>query len=322
MGVTTRIYELHRLFKQGKRLSKQQLLDRLEVSNSTLKRDMDVLRDQFGAPLECDRSDNLYYYDLAHGDFELPGLWFNQSELYALLASQQLLESVQPGLLSQQLSPLKTRIRKILEESGHSSDTLASCITLQPIGNRSLPNNSFASIAAATLDGTTLQIEYAARSKGETSHRRIHPKRLLYYRDNWYAIAWCEKAQGLRTFSLDRIKHWQNGPGPQHPVADDLIDAHLGSGFGIFSGDSEEWAVLRFTEHAARWVADAQWHPKQIGQWREGRYELHLPYANPTELVMEILKYGAEVEVVSPASLREEVIKRLGAALEKYQGGA
>ena len=132
MGVTTRIYQLHHLFKQGKRLSKQQMLDRLEISHSTLKRDIDVLRDQLLAPLVCDRSDNRYYYDLSHGKFELPGLWFNESELYALLASQQLLESVQPGLMQSQIAPLKDRISSLLETSGHSSDTLASCITLTP----------------------------------------------------------------------------------------------------------------------------------------------------------------------------------------------
>jgi proteasome accessory factor C len=50
-----------------------------------------------------------------------------------------------------------------------------------------------------------------------------------------------------------------------------------------------------------------------------GSYELRIPYANASELVMDILKHGAGVEVIEPAELRQEVIDRLQAALEKYR---
>jgi len=54
----------------------------------------------------------------------------------------------------------------------------------------------------------------------------------------------------------------------------------------------------------ARWVADEQWHPRQTGRFLEGgRYELQVPYSDPCERVMDILKFGAEVEVVAPIEL-------------------
>ena len=59
--------------------------------------------------------------------------------------------------------------------------------------------------------------------------------------------------------------------------------------------------MLRFTPKRARWVADEHWHPQQQGRFLEdGRYELRIPYADPRELVMDILRHGADVEVVSP----------------------
>lgn len=65
---------------------------------------------------------------------------------------------------------------------------------------------------------------------------------------------------------------------------------------------------MRFSAHAARWVADEHWHSQQQGAWlKDGRYELKLPYSNSKELLMDVLKYGPDAEVVAPLSLREEM---------------
>lgn len=319
MGITSRIFQLHQILKKERRLSLQGMMERLEVSKATIKRDLDLLRDQLGAPLAYDRHDNAYYYDTSQGEFELPGLWFNESELYALLASEQLLETVQPGLLGPHIGPLKTRIRALLEKSGHASDTVSSRIVLQPMGSRRLESACFGTVAGAVLDGKVLDIDYHGRGRGEVTRRRIHPLRLLYYRDNWYLIAWCESAAALRTFSPDRISGARVQALPLRQIEEAALKHHLTAGFGIFAGEQTDWAVLRFTPRMARWVADEQWHPEQVGEWRGGRFELHVPYANPTELLMDILKYGPDVEVVAPASLKKLLKERLQLALRQYQ---
>lgn len=69
----------------------------------------------------------------------------------------------------------------------------------------------------------------------------------------------------------------------------------------------------------SRWVADEQWHPQQAGRFLEdGRYELRVPYSDPRELVMDILKHGPDVEVMAPSELRAAVADRLRAASGQY----
>ena len=83
------------------------------------------------------------------------------------------------------------------------------------------------------------------------------------------------------------------------------------------------WATLRFSAHSARWVADEHWHSQQQGSFLpDGRYELRVPYSNSRELLMDVLKYGPEAEVVAPLSLREEMKILLQLAIGAYQGGA
>ncbi|MDP6531852.1 MAG: WYL domain-containing protein, partial [Arenicellales bacterium] len=71
---------------------------------------------------------------------------------------------------------------------------------------------------------------------------------------------------------------------------------------------------------AARWVAREKWHSRQHGNWEaDGSYTLTVPYADQTELVMDILRHGAEVEVVAPADLRQAVAERHRAAAARYR---
>ena len=58
----------------------------------------------------------------------------------------------------------------------------------------------------------------------------------------------------------------------------------------------------------SRWIAEEQWHPDQKGSYdNEGAWLLELPFSSARELVMDILRYGPEVEVVSPDFLRDAV---------------
>jgi len=80
------------------------------------------------------------------------------------------------------------------------------------------------------------------------------------------------------------------------------------SGYGIFSGKEVKWATLRFSPLRARWVASEKWHSKQKARFLEdSTYELKVPYSNDPELLMDILKFGADCEVVGPEELKQRV---------------
>jgi predicted DNA-binding transcriptional regulator YafY len=122
----------------------------------------------------------------------------------------------------------------------------------------------------------------------------------------------------LRTFALDRILAAQALDSPARDIAEERLDAHFASAYGIFAGRPKHTAILRFTPERARWVADEQWHPQQTLRAEGNACVLEVPYSDPRELIMDILKYGPDVEVVAPASLRREVAARLRSAVKRY----
>ena len=80
-----------------------------------------------------------------------------------------------------------------------------------------------------------------------------------------------------------------------------------------------QWAILVFSPEASRWVKNQCWHSDQKGRILEDEsYELSIPYSNDTELLMDILRYGAKVEIISPISLREKLSREIDSMKELY----
>jgi predicted DNA-binding transcriptional regulator YafY len=163
-----------------------------------------------------------------------------------------------------------------------------------------------------------VRLTHYHRARNEETAREVSPQRLVHYRDNWYLDAWDHGKQTLRTFAVDSIRHATLLDSKAHNVPDKTLDTELGNGYGIFAGRKTQTAVLRFTPERARWIASEQWHPKQKGYNKNGAYILEVPYSDDRELIMDILKYGPDVEVIAPASLRRATTEKLRLAAQQY----
>jgi predicted DNA-binding transcriptional regulator YafY len=318
-----RIYKLHQVIAAHRLPVPHSVLqEKLECSRATVNRIIEEMRLYFNAPLKYDRERNGYFYDTRDGEaFELPGVWFNATELYALLTTQQLLEQAQPGLLDSHLKPLKDRIEKILASEQLGSGEIARRVRILRMAGRDSSSEHFQVVAGALLQRKRLAIRYHSRSDDAESQREISPQRLTHYRDNWYLDAWCHQRNGLRSFAVDRLRDAKLLDQAAQDIAEEKLDTHFASSYGIFAGTPKHTAVLRFTPERARWVAEEQWHPQQQSRVLEdGIYELRIPYSDPRELVMDVLKHGAGVEVVEPVELRCEVLEQLRNAAKKYEG--
>jgi predicted DNA-binding transcriptional regulator YafY len=317
MDLFDRIYCLHRILRQARYpVPRTVLQERLECSRATIIRIIRDMRDCLGAPIEYDRDAAGYHYNRSDGQaYELPGLWFNASELHALLSVQRLLTELQPGLLESHLTPLRERIERILKSRDNSQGDINSRIRILSMTSRRVDPAHFPVVADAVLRRKRLNIIYHGRADNRTTERVVSPQRLVHYRDNWYLDAWDHAKRALRSFSVDRLKHVQVLDKPAKEISDAKLNAHFASAFGIFAGKAKHTAVLRFTPKRSRWVADETWHPKQKGWFDGEHYILEVPYADHRELVMEILKHGPEVEVIAPEALRTEVIDQLSKAL-------
>jgi predicted DNA-binding transcriptional regulator YafY len=324
MDRTERFYTIDRLLRARRGVSLRQLMEELEVSRATVRRDLEYLRDRMAAPIVWDRTQRSYRYDVDEdpdGRYALPGLWFNASEVYALLTMDHLLSRLQPGLLESHIEPLRIRVRRLLGSGDHPTQEVERRIRVLQLASRQADTRIFASVAHGLLRRRRLRIRHLNRRTNKYTERVVSPQRLAHYRDNWYLDSWCHTRKALRSFAVDAIDRadlLEDETAAE--VNESRLEKALGTGYGIFAGERTCEAVLRFTPEAARWVALEKWHSSQRGEYEpDGSYQLTVPYSDETELIMDILRHGRDVEVVSPEPLRKSVHRRLKEATARYE---
>lgn len=320
-----RMTRIVRLIRKRGSASMSFLKDELEVSEASVKRDLEFLRDRMGCPLEWDRSKRGYVIRDEQDDggrFELPGVWFDSSEAFALLAMLHLVEGVQPGLLEEHISPLKSRLRAILAKGTTSARPLEHKLRLVHFAPRKVEPSHFQVIAGALLEGKRLELTYWNRDRKERTQRTLSPQKLVHYRENWILDAWCHMRHGLRSFALEAIELVCVLDEQAIEVSQQELDEHFRAGYGIFAGPARHRARLKFTAERAQWVSKETWHHDQTSSVEaDGSYLLEVPYANDQELVMDLLRHSPEVEVLAPVELRRKLHTALCAAASKNHPG-
>jgi len=324
MSMNERIYKIDQLLSERRVVPIPLLLEKLEVSKATLKRDLALMRDRLHAPIIFDKELNGYRFDKDSAShdlpYQLPGLWFSAEEIHALLTMHHLLSGLDSGgLLGSHIRPLLSRLSALLGAADDPVDEVKKRVKIEMVGVRHVKLAHFEVVGSALLRRKRLDINYHARGTDQTTQREISPQRMIYYQGNWYLDAWCHLRNDLRSFSVDAIDRVEILDKKAREIPDKKLDEVLGAGYGIFAGKKVQWATLLFSPISARWVSKEFWHPKQKGKFlKDGSYKLMIPYSNDTELMMDILRYGAGVKVTAPAQLVRRVSEEIDAMTRNY----
>ena len=195
MDRTERFHIIDMMLANHQVVSFKALLNRLEVSPATLKRDLEYLRNRLNAPIVWDREAGGYRFDRSDpvgAQYELPGLWFSADEIHALLTMQHLLANLDSGgLLGPHIQPLMARLTALLGSGRHPAEEVRKRIKLIPMAARRIALEQFATLGSALLRRKRLLVTYYAKGNDQTSERELSPQRLVHYRENWYLGAWC-----------------------------------------------------------------------------------------------------------------------------------
>jgi predicted DNA-binding transcriptional regulator YafY len=325
MDRTERFYKIELLIRTRGSVPFADLMDELGVSRATLKRDLEYLRERMDAPIVYDRFSNGYQFnpdarDARQVRHELPGLWFSEGEIHALLTMHQLIGGLdEGGVLARHLQPLLDKLYGMLGTSDAEARELVKRIKVMSPARRPVAPKHFELIGGALTRRQRVHLHYWVRTRREMTERTVSPQRLVHWRNTWYLDAWCHATDALRRFALDAIREADPVDQRAKDVALKTIEAELDAGYGAFSGAKAQWATLQFTPEAAQWVRHEQWHPQQEAKLHgDGSLTLRLPYSDATELAMDILRHGEQVKVLAPAVLVTAVRATLQRAAAQY----
>lgn len=297
-------------------MTSTELAEALGVDASTIRRDVAKLA---GADVGLRRRGRRY------------SLNFHRAQRPLRLTSDEVLATyLACRLLTRQQSArnphAESAMRKLADAVRDDAPRLAHYIEDAGLLLRSLPARegfieALETLTQALSEGRVVVLHYRDQF-GTTSERRFHPYAIEPYDEtnSCYTIGFDELRSAIRTFRLDRIAVIS--------LTDDRFD--IPAGFDPSRLFSEAWGVvwhetppqtveLRFFGEAARKIQEAFWHPSQrLMSQSDGSCVVTFRVSEPNEMQRWILQWGADVEVLSPSSLRERIAIDVAHAAQQY----
>lgn len=161
-----RFYRLTCWIRSRGCVSFAELSSAVEVSRATLKRDLQYLRVRMDAPIVYDRFESGYRLQADHFDrlqvqHNLPGVWFREPEILALMTMDQLMEGLDD-------SELLARLYGMLGDSHSDAKQMAKRVRIANAGRRAVPSRWFGLVGDALLKRRRLHMQYRMRSRGHS----------------------------------------------------------------------------------------------------------------------------------------------------------
>ena len=190
------------MLRDGKKLTAAQMAESLEISVRTVYRYIDALSAS-GVPIVAESGHDGGFRILEN--FKETPLFFSSVELKAMVDAFKFAKGAGYPYTDELASALKKIENGLNEEQIH--DLYRRTSGLDVISPARPPSivPLLRQLEQAIADGRTLHISYRKAKSEKGSERDIDPYGLAYRRSEWYIIAYCHRAQALRTFRVDRI---------------------------------------------------------------------------------------------------------------------
>ena len=184
-------------------------------------------------------------------------------------------------------------------------------------------------ISEAIGDRVVVEAEY--RKPGHQSAKvfRFKPLKVFSWRESLYVQGRyaAKPGQALEDPGHDPIWALQRfrrvaKTDTTFPWPDDYdFDKSLNREFGLLRGDAFR-VVAEFHGWAADYVAERQWSPNQVVEWRrDGSLRLEFDAVSLDEVVTWVIGFGDLCRVEGPAELVEALVERARGTLGVYGGG-
>ena len=298
-------YPNHR--KLEKALKNLDLTNTYSISQKTIQRDVQYLRDVYGAPIAFDNGLRGYYLTDQNWKFEIPQL--EESEMRAVTLGARLAETIMPEPVA---SEIQSAAETLLCDNPSGMDANAALIALVAKGARiPVKPEIFREVFEAWQTRRGLSVKYQKGMTGAVMDYVLEPQVLSFYDGLWYVKAVIVSCDGetqpertIRTLALNRFKTAAIYPGRFESDPRLIEEVNEGK---LFDFPTIDEVVLRFTDYAIPYARE-NYDPSLIEEQKDGSLLVTVYDAIDFKIVNLVLNEGGAVQVVSPPELAERVV--------------
>ena len=305
-----RIARIDDLIRRKKYPNCRRLANEFEVTERTILRDIEAMRDSLGAPLRYSKKQNGYYYE--EDKFSLPAVRLTEGELISVFLGTDIIKKYKNTPFANAIQKAFEKVELLLPDSvsidfkdlqaAYSFD-IEQVMELDKQAAR-----AFDLLARAISSRNSVEVNYYTISRDVTEKRVLDPYHLRHALGAWYLIAYCHKRKGIRTFAINQIK--------QIRVLKDSFEVQKGfdaekffaDSFRLEKGTEVTKVAVRLDKSIARWFYQRTLHPSQESQkHKDGSLTLSFRVSGTEEIKRWILSQGSKAKVLEPKALKEEI---------------
>jgi proteasome accessory factor B len=289
------------------------------VSRRTVYRDLHALEDELGVPVWSEAG----RWGVDRRGF-LPPLKLTRAEAMAVFLSARLMaryaDDYDPDL-GAAFQKLAEALPPVLGE--HVERTVALMAT-RPIDERS--NRHVHLLTRAWAERRIVEFTYdpgAYDPARPPRHARVHPYLIepSFGTRALYLIGYDEARGAIRTFKIERVRDLALTPDTFEPEPGQEVEETFRRAWDMIADQPEVEVVVRFAPNVAARVLETTWHPSQtVAREPDGSLIWRARLSGTIEVRLWILSWGADVEVLEPAALREDVAATHRRAASRYGG--
>lgn len=278
-----------------------ELAKRAEVSRRTIYRDLDALS-AAGIPVYTQQGNGGGIRLMEQ--FQLDRSLLGEEEQEQILTALQSLNAVgaadSAGIITQLSGLFQKKTVEWLE------------VDFESWGSKKTEKEYFGVCKQAILDRRLLTFQYY-NSSGCQKLRTVEPYRLCFKGGNWYLSGYCRERKDFRLFRLGRmveVKREEAGFLPRElPIREEAGRMPAGEIVDL---------ELKFTKEAGYQVLDF-FPPEETTVLPDGSFHVFTSFVSGRWVLSFLLSFGAQVEVVSPLSMREELRTEAEKLLKQYK---
>lgn len=301
-----RLSKIHTKIKSGCYPNSHQLAYDNEVSVPTISRDIEFLRERFGAPIEYDAAHRGYYYTK---NFDMPLNMVSAKDILTLSLTKQLLSQYEGSPIYNEISSI---ISMISDSQGIGKSDFLKRVAAPPLPKGVMNDNAWNVVLECLQENTLLKFDYNGRWKTETTHRLLRPYQVLLQDGMYYVFGFDENADGgkggERLFNLSRMKNLENTKQSFELPEDFEFSSRCGGGrFGAFKEAEKVQYEIDFYDDARQFVKDCIWADDQkfYEIEEENTTTICFTSSQSTKVLEWVLSQGMKAKPIAPESFVE-----------------
>lgn len=287
------------------------------ICDSTIEKDLFAMRTEYDAPIQYSVKNRGYFY--SDPDFSIDKSPLTESDLSALKFATSTLAQFRNNELMKEFGLALDKIVSKVEQNENSSKN-RNFIQFET-GFGSSGQEHIDTLMKAIEGRNQILFDYKSFTSDEARKRKVSPLLIKEYRNRWYLICFDIIRDRISTFGLDRMSNLEISDLKFQVPLDFNPDFYFQHTVGItVTGKAPEIVKFKASELASKYIESDPIHVSQkktkVGKKRVS-FELQVMVTE--ELIRLFLSYGSSVEIVEPASLRNEIKKRVEEMHEMYQ---